>query len=225
VPQPEQRRRPVLPCLQLPCLQPASHSSAGSVSAADLPDGSSADCGSCGVDAQRSTVKTPGRILRRHRHSDGSLQQQPQAPQQNTSRWQCELDAANACQRIHSSPASTSRDALGMYGQLSAPMRAPLLAPPPAFQLTSLAVAAAAGSSNSEPLPQLPPQRSNSAVLSSSTGSSSSSGGVPARVQAVSSPVNTASTSPAELPSQAYAAAGGVAGTSCRHAAHAVELG
>jgi hypothetical protein len=128
------------------------------------------------------------------------VQQQPQAPQQNASRWQRDLGAENACQRIHSSPASTSRDALGMYGQLSAPLRAPLLAPPPAFQLTSL-VAAAAGSSNSEPLPQLPPQRSNSAALSSSTASSLSTGQVPAGLPVASGPVDTAGTSPAAPPS------------------------
>jgi hypothetical protein len=98
------------------------------------------------------------------------VQQQPQPPKQV--RWGGEVNAAAAgCQRIHSTPVPC---APGVFGQRSAPLQAPLLAPPPAFQLASFAATAAAVGCISEPLPQLPPQRVQLAPVDSSRAGSSS---------------------------------------------------
>ncbi|KAF6259284.1 kinase-like domain-containing protein [Scenedesmus sp. NREL 46B-D3] len=203
-PQAGQRRRPVLPCLQLPCLQPTSYSNAGSQDTSTHPNSSSADCDSCGADVQRSAAKAPSRSLRQHRHSDGSVRQQQQ-PQQLGSSWESKLAAQPACQRINSSPAPSSRDALGMYGQHSASLPGPLLALPPAFQLTSgsLVTAAAAAGCSSEVLSQLPPQRSNSAVLSSSAAGSLGTDGLlaggPVQGPAAIGPAGLSSPRPTQL--------------------------
>lgn len=180
----EQRRRPVLPCLQLPCLQPTSSSNCGDSSSQissrnSHPDSKATDCSSS-PDVQCSAGKMPAVGLRLHRNSDGSVQQRPQPPLQVDSRWGGEADAAAACQRIHSSPAPCARDPSDVFGQHSAPLPAPLLAPPPAFQLASFAATAAAvGCVVSEPLAQL--AQHSPAVSNSSAAGSPSTGQVAAQ--------------------------------------------
>uniref|UniRef100_A0A383WCC8 Protein kinase domain-containing protein n=1 Tax=Tetradesmus obliquus TaxID=3088 RepID=A0A383WCC8_TETOB len=202
----EQRRRPVLPCLQLPCLQPTSSSNSGDSSSQissrnSHPDSKATDCSSS-PDVQCSAGKMPAVGLRLHRHSDGSVQQRPQPPPQVDSRWGGEADAAAACQRIHSSPAPCARDPSDVFGQHSAPLPAPLLAPPPAFQLASFAATAAAvGCVVSEPLAQL--AQHSPAVSNSSAAGSPSTGQVaaqrPARGAVEASAAEPCSPGPTQL--------------------------